>query len=125
LLVLVGVAKGDTQADAAYLVDKVATLRIFPDADGKMNLNVQQAGGALLIVSQFTLLADCRRGRRPGFDAAAPPEMARELFDHFVSKARETGLPVSTGVFQATMEVGLLNYGPVTIWIDSKERGDV
>ena len=122
LLVLVGVSREDTQADADYLVDKIAGLRIFTDADGKMNLSVQQVGGSLLIVSQFTLHGDTRRGRRPSFDRAAPPDRAAALYDYFVSAAQRTGLQVQTGVFQASMEVSLVNHGPVTILIDSEER---
>jgi D-tyrosyl-tRNA(Tyr) deacylase len=122
LLILLGVAKGDTTADADYLVDKVLGLRIFPDDAGKMNRNVAEENGALLIVSQFTLYADCRRGRRPGFDQAAPPELAQSLYEYFVAAARRGPVPVETGVFQASMEVRLLNQGPVTIVIDSLDR---
>ncbi len=112
----------DTPADADYLVDKTLNLRIFPDESGKMNRNVAEAGGSLLIVSQFTLYADCRRGRRPGFDPAAPPEQALELYNYFVEKARRGPVPIETGLFQAMMEVRLLNDGPVTILIDSADR---
>jgi len=122
LLVLAGMSRDDDERDADYLVEKICGLRIFPDADGKMNLNVAEAGGGLLIVSQFTLYADCRRGRRPSFDRAAPPERALALYDYFVAAARRTGLPVETGIFQASMQVGLVNSGPVTIAIDSEER---
>jgi D-tyrosyl-tRNA(Tyr) deacylase len=122
LLVFLGVGRSDTPADADYLVAKLAGLRIFPDVAGKMNLSVREAGGALLVISQFTLYADCRKGRRPGFDGAAPPGTARELYEYFVEAARQTGVPVGTGVFQAEMNVHLVNAGPVTIWIDSAER---
>jgi len=115
LLVLLGVAKGDTTADADYLADKVLGLRIFPDEAGKMNRDVREADGALLIVSQFTLYGDCRKGRRPSFDAAARPELARDLYDCVVTKVREKGLVTQTGVFQAHMEVELVNDGPVTL----------
>lgn len=121
LLILLGVARGDTIADADYLVDKVLGLRIFPDDAGKMNRNVEEANGALLIVSQFTLYGDCRKGRRPSFDQAAPPELAQSLYDHFVQAAKRGPVPVETGVFQASMDVRLLNQGPVTIVIDSVE----
>ena len=119
LLVFLGVAKSDTAADADYLVDKLFGLRIFPDEEGKMNRNVSQAGGALLIVSQFTLYADCRKGRRPSFDQAAPPEVALSLYNYFVESAKKGPVPVETGVFQASMQVHLVNDGPVTIQIDS------
>jgi D-tyrosyl-tRNA(Tyr) deacylase len=122
LLVLLGVAKGDTTRDADYLVEKVLGLRIFPDDAGKMNRNVQEANGALLIVSQFTLYGDCRKGRRPSFDQAAPPALAQSLYEYFVQAARRGSVPVETGVFQASMEVRLLNQGPVTIVIDSVDR---
>ena len=123
LVILLGVSKGDTTSDADYLLDKALGLRIFPDNQGKMNRNVQEAGGALLIVSQFTLYADCRKGRRPSFDRAAPPDHAQSLYDYFVEAARRGPVAVETGVFQATMEVHLVNSGPVTIVLDSAERG--
>jgi D-aminoacyl-tRNA deacylase len=119
LLVFLGVSRADTVDDAAYLLDKVLWLRIFTDEDGKMNRNVQESGGSLLIVSQFTLYGDCRKGRRPSFDEAAPTEQARALYDHFVEAARRSAVPVQTGEFQAMMEVHLVNNGPVTILIDS------
>jgi len=122
LLVLIGISRSDTIEDAAYLVDKLIGLRIFPDAEGKMNLNVREAGGSLLLVSQFTLYGDCRRGRRPSFDHAAPPEQAQALYSHFVACARRGPVPVETGVFQASMLVHLVNDGPVTILIDSADR---
>jgi D-tyrosyl-tRNA(Tyr) deacylase len=122
LVVFLGISKSDTTGDADYLLDKLLGLRIFPDDEGKMNRNVQDAGGALLIVSQFTLYADCRKGRRPGFDQAAPPEQAKTLYNHFVASAQGGPVPVETGVFQATMEVQIINQGPVTILIDSADR---
>lgn len=121
LLILLGVARGDTEADAEYLVAKLAGLRIFPDAEGKTNVSISDVGGSFLVVSQFTLVADCRKGRRPGFDNAAPPESARRLYEYFVDKARETGIPVETGVFQAEMTVSLVNQGPFTILLDSNK----
>jgi D-tyrosyl-tRNA(Tyr) deacylase len=122
LLVFLGIAKTDTTADADYLVEKLLGLRIFPDDAGKMNRNVSQAGGRLLIVSQFTLYADCRRGRRPSFDKAAPPEQASTLYNYFVESAAQSQVWVESGVFQAHMQVSLSNDGPVTILIDSGER---
>ena len=122
LLVFLGVARTDTVEDADYLTGKLLGLRIFPDEDGKMNRNVQEAGGSLLIVSQFTLYGDCRRGRRPSFDQAAPPEQAQDLYNYFVESAKRGLVPVETGVFQAIMQVHIVNDGPVTILIDSAER---
>lgn len=122
LLVLVGVGRDDTRADADYLVEKTIGLRIFEDAGGKMNLSVADVGGALLVVSQFTLYGDVRRGKRPSFDAAAPPEQARELYEYFVEKVRAAGLRSETGRFQELMQVELVNEGPVTILLDSAKR---
>ena len=122
LVVLLGIAGPDTTADADYLLDKLLGLRIFPDEAGKMNRNVQEAGGALLIVSQFTLYADCRKGRRPSFDQAAPPEQAQTLYNYFIESAKRGPVPVETGVFQVAMEVHIVNHGPVTIVIDSMDR---
>ncbi len=122
LLVLIGIAKTDSNEDVDYLVEKLLTLRIFPDIEGRMNLSVKEAGGSLLLVSQFTLLGDCRRGRRPSFDDAARPEEARILYDYFVQTARRGPVPVGTGVFQASMQVQLVNEGPVTILMDSRDR---
>jgi len=119
LLVLLGVGAGDTRAEADYLAEKTIGLRIFEDAGGKMNLSVAEVGGALLVVSQFTLYGDARRGRRPSFDAAAPPAQARELYEYFVEKVRAAGLRTETGRFQETMQVELVNQGPVTILLDS------
>ncbi len=119
LLVLLGVGAGDTRADADYLAEKTVGLRIFEDSGGKMNLSVADAGGALLVVSQFTLYGDVRRGKRPSFDAAASPQQARELYEYFVEKVRAAGLRCETGRFQEMMEVELVNQGPVTILLDS------
>jgi D-aminoacyl-tRNA deacylase len=119
LLVLLGVGAGDTRADAEYLAEKTIGLRIFEDAGGKMNLSVAEIAGALLVVSQFTLYGDVRRGKRPSFDAAAPPQAARELYEYFVEKIRAAGLPCETGRFQEMMQVELVNEGPVTILLDS------
>ncbi len=119
LLVLLGVGAGDTRTEADYLVEKTIGLRIFEDAGGKMNLSVAEVGGALLVVSQFTLYGDARRGKRPSFDGAAPPEQARELYEYFVEKVRASGLRLETGRFQETMQVELVNEGPVTILLDS------
>jgi len=121
LLVLLGVSREDTEADAVYLAEKVAGLRIFEDADRKMNRSVQDVGGSVLAVSQFTLYGDVRRGKRPSFDAAAPPEPARRLFEFFVQRIQALGLPCETGRFQEMMQVELVNEGPVTILLDSKK----
>jgi D-aminoacyl-tRNA deacylase len=119
LLVLLGVGIGDTRADADYLADKTVGLRIFEDPGGKMNLSVVDIGGAVLAVSQFTLYGDVRRGKRPSFDAAAPPQSARELYEYFVERIRAAGLRCETGRFQEMMQVELVNEGPVTILLDS------
>jgi D-tyrosyl-tRNA(Tyr) deacylase len=119
LLVLLGVGTGDTRAEADYLAEKTIGLRIFEDAGGKMNLSFAEVGGAVLVVSQFTLYGDARRGKRPSFDAAAPPAQARELYEYFVEKVRAAGLRCETGRFQETMQVELVNEGPVTILLDS------
>jgi D-tyrosyl-tRNA(Tyr) deacylase len=119
LLVLLGVGVGDERADADYLLEKIVGLRIFEDAAGKMNLPVTEVAGALLVVSQFTLYGDVRRGRRPSFDSAAAPAVARELYEYFVEQARTSGLRCETGKFQETMQVELVNEGPVTILLDS------
>lgn len=119
LMILLGVGKGDTESAADWLLDKIAGLRIFPDPEGKMNLSVEQAGGALLVVSQFTLYGDTRRGRRPSFDNAAPPGEANRLYEYFVSRSRQRGLRTETGVFQAMMSVHLVNEGPVTLICES------
>jgi D-tyrosyl-tRNA(Tyr) deacylase len=115
MVILLGVAQGDTEQDAVWLVDKIRGLRIFEDSEGKMNLSVEETGGSLLVVSQFTLYGDTRKGRRPSFDKAAPAAEARRLYEYFVDVARERGLQVETGVFQAMMNVRLVNAGPVTL----------
>ena len=120
-LVLLGVARDDAAGDARYLAEKIASLRIFDDAGGRMNLSLAEAGGALLVVSQFTLYGDARRGRRPSWIEAAPPEAAAGLYELFVAEARRTGARVETGSFRATMEVELVNDGPVTILLDSRK----
>ncbi len=119
LLVLLGVGRDDSEADAVYLAEKISGLRVFEDDAGKMDRNVQEVGGSVLAVSQFTLYGDVRRGKRPSFDAAAPPEKARELYEFFVEKIRATGLRCETGIFQSEMKVELVNEGPVTILLDS------
>ena len=121
LLVLLGVAKEDGETDADYLAEKIAGLRIFEDAGGKMNLNLAEAGGAVLAVSQFTLFGDVRRGKRPSFDEAARPERARALYEYFVERVKAQGLGCEVGRFQAMMEVELVNSGPVTILLDSRK----
>jgi D-tyrosyl-tRNA(Tyr) deacylase len=121
LLVLVGVTSTDNREDADYLADKIVQLRIFPDDLKRMNRNIQEACGQLLVISQFTLYGDCRKGRRPSFDAAAPPEQARNLYDYFVERLRLSNTLVETGVFQAEMEVYLVNDGPVTFVLDSNK----
>ena len=122
LVVLVGVAHDDTEADASYLLEKTATVRIFDDAEGRMNLSVTDAGGALLVVSQFTLYGDVRRGRRPSWSAAAAPEVAERLYEFFVVAARRRVRQVATGSFRRMMHVELVNDGPVTILIDSRKQ---
>jgi D-aminoacyl-tRNA deacylase len=119
LLVLLGVGTADTRNDADYLADKIIGLRIFEDSGGKMNLSVVDIAGAVLAVSQFTLYGDVRRGKRPSFDAAAPPQQARELYEYFVEKIHAAGLRCETGRFQEMMQVELVNEGPVTVLLDS------
>jgi len=122
LVVFIGVANDDTQDDIEYLLNKIPQLRIFDDTEGKFNLSALDLRGELLLVSQFTLLAATRKGRRPGFTDAAPPDIAENLFNQFVAQARTTGLKVETGRFQTHMHVTIENDGPVTIFIDSRER---
>lgn len=122
LLVLLGVSKSDGTSDADYLAGKILGLRIFEDENGKMNLSLAETHGAVLAVSQFTLYGDVRKGKRPSFDEAAPPELARKLYEHFVSKIREAGIPCETGRFQTMMQVELVNDGPVTILLDSARK---
>lgn len=119
LLVLLGVAEGDTDKDLSYIADKVTGLRIFEDENEKMNLSVQDVGGEILAVSQFTLCGDCRKGKRPSFDKAAKPDIANDYYECFVAACREKGIHVETGVFRAHMLVELVNNGPVTILLDS------
>lgn len=122
LLVLLGVEPSDTSADVAYMADKTVNLRIFEDDDGKMNLSTLDIGGAVLAVSQFTLLGDCRKGRRPAFTGAAPPEQANALYEEYVAAVRQLGPQVETGIFRAQMEVSLVNDGPVTLLLDSRKQ---
>lgn len=122
LMVLLGVAQGDTSQEAKFLAEKTAGLRIFEDDAGKMNRSVEEIGGSLLVVSQFTLLGDCRKGRRPGFTDAAPPELADQLYEEFVAALRSRGVNVATGVFRADMQVALVNDGPVTMLLDSRKQ---
>jgi D-tyrosyl-tRNA(Tyr) deacylase len=120
LLLLVGVAHRDTHRDADFLAEKTAHLRIFQDDAGKMNRSVKDTGGGILVVSQFTLYGDCRKGRRPSFDAAAPPERARSLYEYFVERLKAFDIHVETGVFQASMQVSLINDGPVTFILETE-----
>jgi D-tyrosyl-tRNA(Tyr) deacylase len=123
-LVLAGVAKADSHSDADYLAEKIVNLRIFPDDGGKMNRSLRDIGGAALVVSQFTLYGDCSKGRRPGFDMAAPPELANDVYEYLVTRLRAAGIHVETGVFQASMQVSLINDGPVTFVLDSRTVGN-
>ena len=121
MLILLGAGKNDTEEDAGYLAEKILGLRIFEDKEGKMNLSVTDTDGEVLVVSQFTLYGDCRKGRRPSFDKAAPPEVAESLYELFVREIRERGVKVETGKFRAMMDVHLVNSGPVTLMLDSKK----
>lgn len=121
LLVLAGVAKDDGPADVEYIANKIYNLRIFPEDDKLLHRTVAEVGGGVLVVSQFTILGDCRKGRRPSFDQSAPPELAEQLYEELVAKLRQTGLPVATGRFRAMMAVSLVNDGPVTLLLDSKK----
>ncbi len=122
LLVLIGISSSDTPQDADYLADKVTNLRIFPDQERRMNRSLLDAGGSLLVVSQFTLYGDLRKGRRPSFDRAAQPEQARQLYEYFIERLRSRNILVQTGVFQAEMQIHLVNDGPVTFVLDSPDR---
>ena len=123
LLVLLGVAESDTDDELRWLADKIINLRIFPDDEGKMNRSLIDTGGSLLVVSQFTLYGDCRKGRRPSFITAAQPEKAEQMYEQFAEYVAEQGVTVATGRFRADMKVSLTNDGPVTLWIDTDERG--
>jgi len=125
LLVYVGIGKGDTEQEAAWLASKIAGIRIFPDQDYKMNLSVQDVGGSILAVSQFTLYGDVRKGRRPGYDKAASPETARTLYECFVERLKETGIPVATGEYQAVMDVAYINKGPVTLILETDSESSM
>lgn len=120
--VLLGVGQGDTEADADYLAEKIAFLRIFQDAEGKMNLSIQDVSGQALVISQFTLYGDARKGRRPSFTDAAPPAEASRLYDYFCTRLADYGIPIARGVFQASMSVSLTNEGPVTMLLDSRKK---
>jgi len=122
LVVLLGVARGDSESDAAFLADQILGMRVFADAEGKMNLAIGKVGGGLIIVSQFTLLADTEAGRRPSFNGAAAPDEARRLYEYFLSLVRKSGVTVEQGEFGAMMEVEIVNDGPVTIILDSRNR---
>lgn len=122
LVVLLGVGHEDGAAEVEWLADKVIGLRVFEDDAGKMNRSIAEAGGAMLVVSQFTLYGDCRRGRRPSFTEAAPPELAKRLYEAFVARVRAAGIKVATGKFREHMQVSLTNDGPVTLWIDTVEQ---
>ncbi|MBW2519502.1 MAG: D-tyrosyl-tRNA(Tyr) deacylase [Deltaproteobacteria bacterium] len=122
LVVLLGIAQGDGDQDIAYLADKVAGLRVFEDNAGKMNLSVSDIAGGVLVVSQFTLLGDCRKGRRPSFTVAEQPQRANTLYESFVSSVRQKGIRVATGIFQAAMQIKLVNDGPVTLILDSRKQ---
>jgi len=118
IMLLLGVEKGDNESKADWLAEKIINLRIFSDDDGKMNLSLKDIGGSLLVVSQFTLAGNCAKGKRPSFDTAAPADEGKRLYEYFISTARQSGLPVETGVFQADMQVLLINDGPVTFFLE-------
>jgi D-aminoacyl-tRNA deacylase len=122
LLVLLGVAATDTEAELTWLAGKIVGLRIFDDPEGKMNLSLADIGGGMLVVSQFTLYGDCRKGRRPSFIDAAPPEMAEAMYERFVAHVTKSGIPTATGRFRTMMSVELVNDGPVTIWVDTADK---
>ena len=122
LLVLLGVQEDDTQKDADFLVEKIIHLRIFEDDHGKMNISLKDVNGELLVVSQFTLLGDCRKGRRPSYIKAASPEKANALYEYFIARATQLGIVTKSGVFQAMMDVSLINQGPVTLLLDTREK---
>lgn len=122
LLVLLGVSNTDTDTETRWMAEKITGLRIFDDPDGKMNLSLADVGGSMLVVSQFTLYGDCRKGRRPSFIDAAPPEMAEAMYEKFVAQVAAAGIPTATGRFRTTMAVELTNDGPVTIWIDTEDK---
>jgi len=123
LLVFIGVGKGDGESDVSFMISKLPDLRIFEDASGKFNLSLRETRGEILVVSQFTLYGDCSRGRRPSFTEAEEPAAAKSLYERFIVRLREQGLPIQTGEFQAKMEVHLVNDGPVTLLLDSKNKG--
>jgi D-tyrosyl-tRNA(Tyr) deacylase len=122
ILVLLGVQDGDTEKDADYLKEKIIHLRIFEDDQGKMNRSLKDLGLALMVVSQFTLLGECRKGRRPSFTRAAPPDLAEHLYSYFIEKAKASGISTAGGRFQALMEVSLINHGPVTLMLDTRQN---
>lgn len=121
LVVLLGIAPGDTNTEVTYLAEKLVGLRVFDDSDGKMNLSVADVGGSMLVVSQFTLYGDCRKGRRPSFTGAALPAHAEPLYEEFLDQVRQRGITVAAGVFRAAMLVSLVNDGPVTLWLDTDQ----
>lgn len=125
IMLLLGVEQGDTENDARWLMEKIANLRIFEDDNGKMNRSLLDTGGSILVVSQFTLAGNCAKGRRPSFDTAAPPQLARELYEFSVEELERQCIPVATGIFQADMKVGLINDGPVTFVLDTAKQASL
>ena len=123
LLVLLGAQKGDTEKEADFLAEKIVHLRIFEDDQGKMNRSLKDVGGELLVVSQFTLLGDCRKGRRPSFTGAEAPDRAKDLYEYFMEQTEKAGVPTYPGKFQSLMEISLVNHGPVTLILDTRDRG--